>query len=140
MHDPATSSLAAFRPGFEALLRHAPAGTVRHHHFLLVPSDRKPWLDTGIDLAAGESVTTFGSGRTSLKGTNLSFGADFQLWCRIGPEGSSAARARPTASAWRIRAGSMLRATSLANGRPAPASSPRRTRPMPAPAAIPPCW
>jgi hypothetical protein len=32
-------------------------------------------------------VTTFGSGRTSLKGTNLSFGADFQLWCRIGLEG-----------------------------------------------------
>ncbi len=81
------TAVDAFVSGFEALLRKAPAGLLRQHHVVKIPSDRKPWIDTGIDLAAGETVTTFGAGTTFLTGTNLSFGADFQLWCRIGPEG-----------------------------------------------------
>ena len=63
-----------------------------------VPSNQKPWLDTGIDLAAGETVTTIGSGQTLLTGTPLSFGADFQLWYRIGPNGEAFRGTRATNS------------------------------------------
>jgi hypothetical protein len=87
MHMREQLSVAAFAAGFEALLGNAPAGLLRQHHLVKIPSDRKPWIDTGIDLGAGEKVTTFGAGTTFLTGTGLSFGADFQLWCRIGPEG-----------------------------------------------------
>jgi len=87
MQAPSTASVHAFRAGFEELLARAPAGTIRQHAIVQVPSDRKPWLDTDIDLVAGETVTTIGAGETRLKGTPLSFGADFQLWCRIGPDG-----------------------------------------------------
>ena len=80
-------AVGAFVSGFEALLRKVPAGLLRQRHVVKIPSDRKPRIDTGIDLAAGETVTTFGAGTTFLTGTNLSFGADFQLWCRVGPEG-----------------------------------------------------
>lgn len=77
----------AFRIQFEALLAQAPAGTVRDYHFQRVPSDKAPWLDTGIDLEAGDQVTTFSNGKTSLKGLPISFGSQFQIWCRIGEAG-----------------------------------------------------
>lgn len=76
-----------FAKGFEALISAAPSGTVREHRLLTIPSNRKPWIDTGIDLEAGERVTTFGAGETQLTGTPLSFDAGFQLWCRIGEDG-----------------------------------------------------
>jgi hypothetical protein len=82
-----TSAATAFQSGFSALLQQVPAGGVRDHHFVQVPSDRTPWLDTGIDLAQGEHVSTFSVGRTMLKGTNLSFGSQFQIWCRVGTDG-----------------------------------------------------
>ncbi len=84
---PSAPDPAALRSSFAALLGAAPAGTMRQHHVVVVPSDRAPWLDTGIELAAGEKVTTLVAGRTFLKGTGLSFGADFQVWLRIGKEG-----------------------------------------------------
>jgi len=64
MQAPTPAANSAFRLTFEELLARAPAGTVRHHDFVRVPSNQKPWLDTGIDLAAGETVTTIGSGQT----------------------------------------------------------------------------
>ena len=84
MQAPTTAENSAFRLKFEDLLARAPASAQRRHDFVRVPSNQKPWLDTGIDLAAGETVTTIGSGQTLLTGTPLSFGADFQLWYRIG--------------------------------------------------------
>ena len=89
MQAPTTAENSAFRLKFEDLVARAPAGTVRHSDFVRVPSNQKPWLDTGIDLAAGETVTTIGSGQTLLTGTPLSFGADFQLWYRIGSNGEA---------------------------------------------------
>jgi len=78
---------STFRVRFGALLGQAPSGTVRDHHFLQVLSDRAPWLDTGVDLAAGEMVSTFSIGRTCLKGTQISFPSTLQIWCRIGKDG-----------------------------------------------------
>lgn len=76
-----------FQARFEALLSQLSKDNMIDYAFIDIPSDRKPWLDTGIDLSAGERVTTFAVGKTCLKGTDLWFGADFQLWCRIGPDG-----------------------------------------------------
>lgn len=87
---------SAFRSKFEDLLARAPSGTLRGHDFVRVPSNLKPWLDTGIDLAAGEKVTTIGDGETYLTGTPLSFGAGFQLWYRIGPDGEAFRGTRET--------------------------------------------
>lgn len=78
---------SAFQAQFEALLAQAPAGTIKDFHFLRVPSDKAPWLDTGIELEARDRVTTFSTGKTSLKGTPISFPIAIQLWCRIGEDG-----------------------------------------------------
>jgi hypothetical protein len=78
---------AEFQDRFEAMLRALPEGIVRDHAVVAVPCDRPPWLDSGLDLAAGERVTAFTVGRTQLSGTDIWIGPDFQLWYRIGPVG-----------------------------------------------------
>jgi hypothetical protein len=81
-------SRADFRSVFEHLLRRLPTGTVVDHAFIEVPSDQAPWLDTGIDLTAGEHFTTFAEGRTSLNGTDIWIGPAYQLWHRVGEHGA----------------------------------------------------
>lgn len=76
-----------FRSRFERLLRELPADIVRDHAFVDVPSDRPPWLDTGIDLTGEERITTFAAGRTRLRGTDIWIGPAYQLWCRVGLDG-----------------------------------------------------
>jgi len=78
---------STFQAQFKALLAQAPAGTVKDYHFVRAPSDKAPWLDTGIDLEAGDQVSTFATGKTSLKGTPISFPTALQIWCRIGEDG-----------------------------------------------------
>ncbi len=78
---------ATFRDQFQLLLADAPAGVVKDFHFVSVPSGKAPWLDTGIDLASGDRVSTFSTGTTRLKGLPISFGSQFQIWCRIGETG-----------------------------------------------------
>jgi hypothetical protein len=72
---------------FEDLLNRLPPNDIAATRLIDVACNRKPWLDTGIDLTDGENVTAFAMGETGLKGTDLSFGADFQLWYRIGAQG-----------------------------------------------------
>ena len=76
-----------FRSRFQHLISGLPPGWVREHAFVDVPCDRPPWLDSGIDLAEGEQVTTFVDGRTRLNGTDIHIGAAYQLWCRVGEAG-----------------------------------------------------
>jgi hypothetical protein len=78
---------AEFRSRFETLLNLLPKSELADYAFINVPCDRKPWLDTGIELAEGESVTSFAVGKTHLEGADFWFGADFQLWFRIGTDG-----------------------------------------------------
>jgi hypothetical protein len=78
---------STFQAQFKALLAQAPAGMVKDYHFVRVPSDKAPWLDTGIDLEAGDQVSTFSTGTTSLKGTPISFPTALQIWCRVGEDG-----------------------------------------------------
>jgi hypothetical protein len=70
---------STFQAQFKALLAQAPAGMVKDYHFVRVPSDKAPWLDTGIDLEAGDQVSTFSTGTTSLKGTPISFPTALQI-------------------------------------------------------------
>ena len=55
---------AEFRARFAALLAKAPPHIMRTHAFFSVPANHPPWFDTGVDLSAGEQVTTFVVGRT----------------------------------------------------------------------------
>lgn len=87
MNAPTAADSAAFQAGFEQLLAKLAAGAVRDHRFIEVPPDRPPWQDSGLDLEAGERITSFAAGRTRLKGTGLWFGADFQIWLRVGGDG-----------------------------------------------------
>lgn len=87
MSAPVLPNEQIFQANFQALLDQLPEGIVSSHAFVTLPSNQKPWLDSGLDLAAGESVTSFVTGRTYLKGTQLWFGADFQVWFRIGENG-----------------------------------------------------
>jgi len=82
-----TLSRAEFETRFDTLLSRLPGEALRSFEFIDLASDRKSWLDSGIDLAEGEHVTGFAIGKTRLKGAELSFGADFQLWYRIGSDG-----------------------------------------------------
>jgi hypothetical protein len=104
---------SAFKRQFAALLAKAPSGTVKDHHFLEVPSDRPPWLDTGIDLQAGETVSTFSTGKTSLKGTPISFPSVLQIWCRIGEDGDIFRGARASNSFTVAKGGRLYVGTSF---------------------------
>jgi hypothetical protein len=87
MCGPSVISHAEFHASLEALLAKLPSGLVKDHAFFQLPSNQPPWFDTGIDLDAGDRVTTFAVGRTRLDGTDLWFGPGFQLWARIGERG-----------------------------------------------------
>lgn len=69
---------------FAALLAN-PA--IHEHLFFDLPSDQPPWFDSGLDVQQSDSFTSFANGKTSLKGTDLTFEAGFQLWFRIGEQG-----------------------------------------------------
>jgi hypothetical protein len=58
---------------------------VREVRSFELPANRPPWLDTGLDLEAGERVSWFAVGRVHLsKLLDLFVGPDFQLWGRVG--------------------------------------------------------
>ena len=80
----------AFAEACAALMTKAPSGLVASHHQFRLPSDQPPWFDTGLDLAAGETVTSLAVGRTWLaRALDIWVGARFQLWFRIGEHGEA---------------------------------------------------
>jgi hypothetical protein len=64
MNDHLVPSHLEFQSRFEGLLSRMPRDAFRTSEFINLASDRAPWLDTGIDLAAGEHVTAFAMGKT----------------------------------------------------------------------------
>lgn len=67
----------------------APRTLVREYRFVRVPANEPPWLDTGLDLAEGEQVTWFAIGRTYLsRALDVWAGPHFQLWARVGADGT----------------------------------------------------
>jgi hypothetical protein len=74
-----------FRQSLGRLLQDAPPGLLAGGDFFFLPGDRPPWLDTGIDVAAGETVTWLAAGRVVLSRLfDIFVEPHFQLWARIG--------------------------------------------------------
>lgn len=75
-----------FKSRFEGLLQYMTTEVIRDHDFFTIPSDKKPWFDTGINVEAGDCLTSFAVGLTELKGTPIRLEPSFQLWFRIGQD------------------------------------------------------
>lgn len=54
MNDASTLTRSAFQSHFEALLGQPAKDGLIDYAVINIPSDSKPWMDTGIDLSAGE--------------------------------------------------------------------------------------
>jgi len=76
------------RASLEAWLRSLPPGLLQQHALIRIPATQPPWHDTGIDLAAGDTVTLLARGRVYLsRALDIWVGPAFQLWCRVGDKG-----------------------------------------------------
>lgn len=79
---------AAFRAALDPWLSGLPQSTLAEHRYCHLSATQPPWFDTGIDLAAGDTVTWLADGRVYLsKPLDIWVGPSFQLWCRVGTEG-----------------------------------------------------
>ena len=75
---------AELRGRLEALAAAHP-DDVREVRSFELPATRPPWLDTGLELEAGEWVTWFAAGRVHLSRLlDIFVEPDFQLWARVG--------------------------------------------------------
>jgi hypothetical protein len=76
-----------FKSGFNILLGNIAENVIREYPFFELPSNRKPWFDTGLDVGTGDSLTSFAAGQTQFKDLPITVEPNFQLWFRIGDEG-----------------------------------------------------
>jgi hypothetical protein len=100
-----------FRSRFESILAATAPGVVRDHAFFDIASDRPPWSDTGMDLEAGDRLSSFAIGGTTLKGTPIRLDPYFQLWFRIGTDGEIFRGTRDAHSFTATRAGRLFLAS-----------------------------
>jgi Protein of unknown function (DUF3047) len=93
------SAEAEERAGRDLLerLSSLPRELVAECRLIRVPANRAPWLDSGIEVRAGERVSTFSWGRAWLShALDVWMGPQFQLWARIGTRGPVFRGARAT--------------------------------------------
>ena len=77
-----------FRAALEPWLAALPDGLVRDQAFCSIPAN-EPWLDTGLDLEPGDSVTLLAHGRVYLsRALDIWSDASLRLWCRVGETGA----------------------------------------------------
>lgn len=76
-----------FKSHFTDLLANIAENQIKDYHFFAVPSNQKPWLDSGLDFAVGTHISAFSAGQTQLIGLPISLEPSFQLWFRIGEDG-----------------------------------------------------
>lgn len=114
----------------EALLRHA---------IVEVPCDSPDWVDSGLEVRAGETVTLLSAGALGVAGApEASFPADLFLWRRIGARGATPIfRRRRRHSRRRSRGGSFSSRIIPAHGSTRRAASRRTVRATPASARSP---
>jgi hypothetical protein len=73
-----------FRERFSELLERAPQGLIRNYAFFSLPARLSTWLDTGIELGAGEAVTLFTAVRTSPPPeADAATSPELSLWQRV---------------------------------------------------------
>jgi hypothetical protein len=78
----------AFKEHFSGLLRKMPDGHIADHKFVYLRGQQLPWIDSGIFLGKGESVTVFASGRIFYSESGNVWGDPrMVLWYRIGNDG-----------------------------------------------------
>lgn len=78
---------SGFRTTFSSLLQALPSQLVESHRFIEVPSTQPPWLETGLELQAGDAITSFACGRTWLsQALDVWVEPHFQLWFRAGDD------------------------------------------------------
>jgi len=80
-------NIIEFKSGFNNLLRNVAKGIIYEHHFFEIPSEQKPWIDTGLDVISGDNFTSFAAGQTRFKDLPITLEPNFQLWFRIGRDG-----------------------------------------------------
>jgi hypothetical protein len=79
---------AHFRSQLDALLAKLPAGTVKEARWVELPADEPPWLETPVELAAGEEMTALTCGRVYVaKALDIWVPPSLQLWYRVGEKG-----------------------------------------------------
>ena len=84
--------LAAWRQELEAWVRTVPVESLAEHRFIELPATRPPWFDTGLQVAAGDTITWFAAGRVYLsRALDIWVPPSFQLWARAGAVGHGAA-------------------------------------------------
>ncbi len=77
------------RRWFVAFHNASHSAQVRNAHIFDLEASQLPWLDTGLDLEAGEWVSTFAAGRVVLSDPlDIWVGPQFQLWMRVGERGT----------------------------------------------------
>jgi len=76
-----------FKSGFNKKLGNIAGNVIREHRYFELPSNRKPWFNTGLDVETGDSFTSFAAGQTQFKDLPIALEPNFQLWFRIGQEG-----------------------------------------------------
>ncbi len=75
-----------FKSQFETLLATIAKERIRYFNFITLASNHKPWFDTGIELEAGDCLTSFAIGQTQFKDLPICVEPSFQLWFRVGLE------------------------------------------------------
>lgn len=77
-----------FRDEMGALLERCPPGLIVEHRFFSLPANQPPWLDSGIDLASGDAVTTIATGRAWMsREAGIWMGPNLWAWFRLGHGG-----------------------------------------------------
>jgi hypothetical protein len=76
-----------FKSRFRELLDNVAKNVICERHFFELPSEQKPWQDTGLDIEEGDNITSFAAGQTVFKDLPITLEPSFQLWFRIGRNG-----------------------------------------------------
>ena len=96
---PTPADLAAWRQELEAWVRTVPADSLAEHRFIELPAARPPWFDSGLQVAAGDTITWFAAGRVYLsRALDIWVPPSFQLWARAGTAGTVLRGTRDTHS------------------------------------------
>lgn len=100
------------RAAMATWLSRLPGGLVADYRCLEIPATQPPWTDTGLHLQPGQSVTWFAAGRVYLSRTlDVWVGPSFQLWGRIGNEGTVFRGTRATHTVTATQSGSLYLAS-----------------------------
>lgn len=102
----------AFQTRMVALLARAPEGLTRQTKYLYLAAETPPWIDTGMELPAGASVTTLAQGRVYLnKFLDIYARPEYALWTRVGEQGEIMNGSRDTNSFTTVEGGRLYLAT-----------------------------